>query len=155
MLWKVDICAQSASEEKNTEADTFHQSPPKAAYVQKAELLSYLKAEARNGISLSEQASLSMKSSISATSTVKFLQNYMKCVRRSIGQCSLEAVAELATKGWGSQGDGATFLQQWKVPRHIAHSSFQFIPCTNSNAFALLLTLPQPWYTLETKSIAS
>ena len=155
MLWKVDTCAQSASEEKDTEADTFHQSPPKAAYVQKAELLSYFKAKARNGISLSEQASLSMKSSILATSAVKFLQNSMKCVRRSIGQCSLEAATELATKGWGSQGDGAIFLQQWKVPRSISHSSFQFIPCTNSNAFALFLTLPQPLYTSETKSIAS
>lgn len=79
----------------------------------------------------------------------------MKYVRRSIGQCSLEAAAELATKRWGSQGDGAIFLQQWKVPRHISHSSFQFILCTNSNAFALFLTLPQPLYSLETKSITS
>lgn len=39
-VMEVDICAQSASEEKDTEADTFHQSPPKAAYVQEAELLS-------------------------------------------------------------------------------------------------------------------
>ena len=69
MLWKVDVCAQLASEEKDTQADTFHQSPPKAVYVQKAEFLSYLKAKARNGTLLSEQASLSMKSSISATSS--------------------------------------------------------------------------------------
>lgn len=34
-----------ANEEKDTEADIFHQGPPKAVYVQKAEFLSYLKGE--------------------------------------------------------------------------------------------------------------
>lgn len=116
----------------------FTRVPPKQLMCRR-QSLSYLKAKARNGISLSEQASLSMKSSISATGTVKFLQNSMKCVRRSIGQCSLEAATELATKGWGSQGDGAISLQQWKVPGPYPTLLSSLYPAP------ILMLLPYSW----------